>query len=162
MEEFVKQLRDAVVEDLLQDEESSDKEYVWSGTAKRTLTKRELSEEVKNGTKEGDLMLTRLIKLSMDLFNRGKEDLKDVRLIVGSTPEFEHDCESCVFLGHYNKNDLYCCEQGSEGSGRWTVIARRSSSGPDYSSGIVFATPDGNEWLYKAKLLAIEKGLIDE
>lgn len=59
-------------------------------------------------------------------------------------PRYEHDCSKCIFLGHYNKYDLYMC-------GAWegepeitdfvlnTVIARKSSEGSDYCSGTVFA-----------------------
>lgn len=51
-------------------------------------------------------------------------------------PVFLHDCEDCVFLGHYEEHDLYFCpkEAGSEG----TVIARWSGNGPDYASGLPF------------------------
>jgi hypothetical protein len=76
-------------------------------------------------------------------------------------PQFEHDCESCTFLGVHEGRDLYWCSQGSS-TGRWTVISRYSNSGPDYSSGAVFATPDGDKWLYEARLRAEKKGLIDE
>jgi hypothetical protein len=50
-------------------------------------------------------------------------------------PKFDHDCEVCTFLGTYEKHDLYHCKQAT-GS---TVIARHSSDGPDYVSGMVFA-----------------------
>jgi len=50
-------------------------------------------------------------------------------------PTFEHDCPSCTFLGTYEKHDLYHCK-GCTGS---TVIARYSSEGPDYVSGMAFA-----------------------
>lgn len=67
-------------------------------------------------------------------------------------PVFKHDCYDCVFLGHYNDRDLYFCAD--------TVIARYGDNRPDYSSGMGFARPDGNQSLYQAKLLAIDKGLI--
>lgn len=63
-----------------------------------------------------------------------------------TSPQYEHDCECCIFLGHYEdtimycdqrptKVDLYYCPQGK----RPTVISRHSSEGADYSSGLVFA-----------------------
>lgn len=73
-------------------------------------------------------------------------------------PFFEHDCESCKFLGHYKNQDLYFCENEFDS----TVIARRSSDGPDYSSGMVFATPDGSAPLYEAKKRAIKLKLYKE
>lgn len=57
-------------------------------------------------------------------------------------PFFEHDCSSCVYLGSVvvecpDKNgreefDLYICPKEP------TVIARWSSDGPDYHSGLEF------------------------
>lgn len=51
-------------------------------------------------------------------------------------PQWEHDCASCTFLGHYRNTkenyDLYYCANEP------TLIARHSSDGPDYTSGIVF------------------------
>lgn len=48
-------------------------------------------------------------------------------------PQFLHDCDDCVFLGWYLKHDLYFCHHEP------TVIARASSDGPNYFSGLVFA-----------------------
>lgn len=56
-------------------------------------------------------------------------------------PQFTHDCESCIFLGRYVDTyssvrkdfDLYVCP------GEPTVVARYSSEGPDYNSGVEFA-----------------------
>lgn len=52
-------------------------------------------------------------------------------------PNYLHDCDSCIFLGNYiwknREYDLYVCKQGR----LWpTVIARFSSDGPDYISGL--------------------------
>lgn len=49
------------------------------------------------------------------------------------SPKFEHDCEACVFLGHYMDHDLYVHPTDSK-----TVIARYGSKG-DYASGLCFA-----------------------
>jgi len=52
-------------------------------------------------------------------------------------PMYHHDCDHCTFLGQYEWRqhtfDLYHCIQGG---GLPTVIARFSSDGPDYESGI--------------------------
>lgn len=50
-------------------------------------------------------------------------------------PVYAHDCDDCVFLGHYEGHDLYFCpKEADEG----TVIARWSGDGPDYASGLPF------------------------
>lgn len=48
-------------------------------------------------------------------------------------PLYKHDCDQCIHLGvdEVNKEDLYYCS-ASPGGG--TLIARRSSDGPEYSS----------------------------
>lgn len=48
-------------------------------------------------------------------------------------PRYEHDCRSCLFLGQYQKFDLYFCPKDP------TIIARYSSDPSCYHSGIVFA-----------------------
>jgi len=45
-------------------------------------------------------------------------------------PRYTHDCSACTFLGEHGFDDLYHCPQ----HGNPTLIARRSSEGPDYSS----------------------------
>ena len=54
------------------------------------------------------------------------------------SPLHEHDCEDCKFLGNFEdqhgRYDLYFCPQ----HGAPTLIARWSSNGPDYMSGLVF------------------------
>jgi hypothetical protein len=42
-------------------------------------------------------------------------------------PVFEHDCESCTFLGHFYAHDVYMCSERS-------IVARRSSEPGEYSS----------------------------
>jgi len=53
-------------------------------------------------------------------------------------PHFTHDCEACVYLGHVidcgPAADLYFCTQRGCGC---TVIARFTSVGHDYTSGLV-------------------------
>ena len=53
----------------------------------------------------------------------------------GTYPRFAHDCSACRYLGQFGESDLYFCKGSFESS----VIARRSSDGPDYSSGMPFA-----------------------
>lgn len=69
-------------------------------------------------------------------------------------PVFEHDCDECVFLGHYEKHDLYYCGKDIE-----TVIARWSSDGPDYASGVPLGIiPLGKRGMYvgpAAKILRV-------
>jgi len=48
------------------------------------------------------------------------------------TPRYSHDCSDCVFLGQFNKYDLYFCPREP------TIIARYSSEGSEYTSGIIF------------------------
>lgn len=45
------------------------------------------------------------------------------------TPQYEHDCTICTFLGRHGRFDLYACKQG-----RVEVIVRQSAEGPDYYS----------------------------
>lgn len=73
-----------------------------------------------------------------------------------SKPLFVHDCSCCTYLGTTDtKQDLYFCKQGSIED---TVIARFSSEGPDYKSGIYFAhrIPE----LGQALMLARQQGLV--
>lgn len=55
--------------------------------------------------------------------------------IADDTPQYEHDCPACTFLGRMGLVDLYHCAQ----RGMPTVIARHSSNGPDYVSGMPLA-----------------------
>jgi len=61
-------------------------------------------------------------------------------------PIHEHDCSRCLFLGTHKSHDLYFCEQ----SGHPTVIARYSSKGSEYISGVEFGK------------MAIEEGDFDK
>jgi hypothetical protein len=81
---------------------------------------------------------------------------------------FTHDCSQCVYLGHYQEFDLYF-HDGGEHAIRTTVIARYSSAGPDYLSGMGFAVPfrdasgemsSGIPVLVEARYRAIERGLL--
>lgn len=57
------------------------------------------------------------------------------------TPRFEHDCDECVFIGHYGGHDLYRCPQ----MGMPTIVARYGDDGAEYTSGPRVALA-GAEW----------------
>ena len=68
---------------------------------------------------------------------------------------YQHDCDNCKPLGEHGDADLYFCDQGGAGI---TVIARYSSDGADYTSGLCAApfVPD----LGEAKKRAVALGLL--
>lgn len=70
-------------------------------------------------------------------------------------PRYQHDCSSgCTFLGQYGAADLYFCTQGGNLP---TVIARYSSTGADYVSGMaLMQSPD----LIEARTRAMARGLL--
>lgn len=78
-----------------------------------------------------------------------------------SEPRFAHDCESCVFLGGCVAGgrlaDLYV----HPGGVMPTVIARYSSEGSDYASGLTFSFGLIAE-LTLARLLAEQGGHLKE
>jgi hypothetical protein len=76
-------------------------------------------------------------------------------------PRYIHDCDCCVFLGQYHgghEADLYFCSGGIAP----TVIARYSSDGPHYNSGLYVAEhyPDRFPDLAEAKRRAEQRGLL--
>jgi hypothetical protein len=73
-----------------------------------------------------------------------------------ASPLYKHDCNTCQFLGRFEEFDLYFCESSFP-----TVIARYGKE-EKYKSGMCFATPDIDQSLYAAKLVAIEKGIYNE
>jgi hypothetical protein len=78
-----------------------------------------------------------------------------------------HDCDKCIFLEEFKTDekvyDLYFCGNGGPGP---TVIARFSSEGKDYLSGLqiakAFKTREPNYPLVVALKLAKEKGLLKD
>jgi hypothetical protein len=46
-------------------------------------------------------------------------------------PKFKHDCDKCIFLGHYDGADLYQCNDTSG-------IARYGNKGPQYISDFIY------------------------
>lgn len=88
----------------------------------------------------------------------------DVEHILGDTRDRRyhvHDCIGCVHLGNWERHDLYFCEQ--HGSMK-TVIARRSSHGADYMSGLPLAElaldREQQHPLAQALLRARERGFV--
>lgn len=76
-----------------------------------------------------------------------------------NTPLYIHDCDECHFLGtfvgeDFDMADLYVCNY----QGMITVIARRSSYGPDYVSGLAFI--DSEPSLGEAFKRADARGLV--
>lgn len=74
-------------------------------------------------------------------------------------PKWEHDCDSCVFLGNtiggHHTVDLYY--HASTEHDYVSVIARYSDDGPDYSStDLSHARPSGHAELWAAKSLYLE------
>lgn len=75
--------------------------------------------------------------------------------MMNTFPRYEHDCESCYFLGQHEDADLYACCMGKTA----TVIARTSDEGSDYTSGIAGAL-NGDAALLEALRIAHQRGLI--
>lgn len=77
------------------------------------------------------------------------------------SPLYAHDCESCKFLGRHGEQDLYVHVGSSRKSGlHQTVIARSSSEGSDYESGMGFSF-GLSAALTEARLRAEKFGFID-
>ncbi len=77
------------------------------------------------------------------------------------TPKYETDgCENCIFLGRYNKEDLYICISDTP-----TVISRYGNEEYEYSSGMVFAEhglfKDPTSNLTEALKRAKNHGIVD-
>lgn len=96
-----------------------------------------------------------------------REDvLAEVKRFMGDDrpePCFTHDCGKCVYVGHTfgivgDRQDLYY-HHDDKCALLCTVIARWSSDGGDYSSGLSFVGHDPH--LTEAYRLAFEKGHVD-
>lgn len=73
-----------------------------------------------------------------------------------ATPNWQHDCKQCTFLGTLHEGrdwwDFYYCRQ----HGIPTVIARFGDDGPEYMSGM-----NMESWPLKvAQMLAAKNGLV--
>jgi hypothetical protein len=60
---------------------------------------------------------------------------------LGTGPVYRHDCDSCLYLGHFEEHDLYYCGCPAQSPHRLpTVIARWGGEGPEYyASGLEIA-----------------------
>lgn len=74
--------------------------------------------------------------------------------MIDTFPRYEHNCDSCHFLGKHEDADLYACVGKNP-----TVIARTSDEGSDYTSGIAGAL-NGDAALLEALRIAHQRGLI--
>ena len=54
-------------------------------------------------------------------------------VVLQSKPKFQHDCDTCRYLGQSEGEDLYACPASFNVLGP-TLIVRRSDEGPDYRS----------------------------
>ena len=82
---------------------------------------------------------------------------KGLRPTKRDTPRYTHDCTNCTFLGQHKEFDLYVCAVGKNIT---TVIARYSSDGPDYVSGLSFAVNYRMGMFKRSKdISALEKAL---
>jgi len=65
---------------------------------------------------------------------------------VTGLPHYEHDCTGCRFIGNHDHDgysyDLYYCPIALGGP---TIVARWSSDGPDYTSGVCFGKYDNGD-----------------
>jgi hypothetical protein len=61
-----------------------------------------------------------------------KRVVRYVRDNIWGAKRYDHDCDSCEFLGQFGEVDLWFCP------GEPTIIIRRSSEVSDYSSGLEF------------------------
>jgi hypothetical protein len=82
-------------------------------------------------------------------------------------PLYEHDCDNCAYLGQFKQSDLRALDLYVHPGKETTVIARFSSEGSDYSSGLDFAYSaqiknDATSPLLEAKKRAVKAGLINE
>lgn len=73
----------------------------------------------------------------------------------GEGPRYEHDCATCQFLGRFGRSDLY---YHGGGIAARTIIARYSSDGPDYQSGLSFGRTGTSPELAEAFARAKARG----
>ena len=71
------------------------------------------------------------------------------------TPLYDHDCDTCVFLGPFEEHDLYVCSHANKIIG--TVIGRYGSSPSDYVSNVDFAITGDMSRILNEALCRAEK-----
>lgn len=72
MDKLLQELKDKVINHLKRDG-GLDKPYVGKGT--KTFTKQDIIDEIENTTEDGLEFMSGIVVLSLDLFDRGKEDI---------------------------------------------------------------------------------------
>jgi len=75
MEKLVQELKDGVLNHLRKGD-NLDKPYM--ATKSKSYTQNELITEIENNTEFGNEVISSLILLSLDLFERGKEDIPGI------------------------------------------------------------------------------------
>jgi len=70
-------------------------------------------------------------------------------------PNYQHDCDSCQYLGKYYGKDLYACIKNNKIE---TIIARYGNEGSQYVSGLIFALKKSIPALEEALARALSKG----
>lgn len=72
--------------------------------------------------------------------------MKIAKLVIRNiTPRFQHDCQSCRFIGNINGRDLWVCSNGEFSS-------RYGSNGAEYGSLGGF-TPEGSDYALAAAIV---------
>lgn len=61
------------------------------------------------------------------------------------TPQFEHDCQNCQFLGHWYNHDVYLCA-GAESDLGGSLVCRYGDRPPDYASAPIAVWADPDRW----------------
>jgi len=69
-----------------------------------------------------------------------------------NTKRYEHDCDACIFLDRWKEYDLYICIADDK---LLNFVARHSSNGPDYTSGLNVAIEQYNAVLNGGMLLPL-------
>lgn len=53
--------------------------------------------------------------------------------IILNTPQWKHECSTCIFIGRKGYDDVYVCDKGR----LLEVVIRHSDEGTDYWSGSI-------------------------
>jgi hypothetical protein len=74
-------------------------------------------------------------------------------------PRYTHDCDVCIFVGHFERYDVHYCPRCDGGS----LIMRFSNDGPEYASmpiGGIAANPNAESILVKGLAFARAAGVV--
>lgn len=78
MEKLLEQLKEKVITNLLKDGDT-DNPYIIKGGV--TLTKGDIIKSIEDNTSDGDDFISGLVMLSLDLFDRNKEDINNIKKV---------------------------------------------------------------------------------